>query len=381
MKLVLFIAPFYNRCGITDNYHNFFSACNKSEKSNNITFKVFNYFDEFNHLKKKYIIQNPLKFNFVFRFLEQKIPWLYYRIWMILVFVHLQVVLPIVINQQQKKYSEVIIVSQMSTIAVAFVSLYFSFNKNVKFYVWIAGLVYKNFLRKLIWQNILKNYKGIVIPTNDMRKNISNWTNSKRIYEIPNPLLTDEMKKLKKKNFIYKSNNIFKVVCIGRLSRQKGFDVLIKAISEISDVKLDIIGDGEEKIKLTKLKKELCADNKINFLGWKHKPWKSLKNYDLFVMPSRWEGPGHTVIEALCQNIPVIVSDCKYGPKETIKNGKYGIYFKKDDVAGLRRKIIKVKNNYHIYKKKSLEGGSFIRNYYSTEKIIEKYIKMFLKNN
>lgn len=377
MKLVLFVSPHYNKCGLTDLFQNFFSEYKKSKKTDDINFKVFNYFNEFNHLKKNNIIQNPIKINFVFRFLEQKIPWLYYRIWMILVFAHLQIILPIVINQKKKKYSQVIIVSQMSTIAVAFVSLYFSFNKNIKFYCWIGGLVYKNFFRKFIWRNILKNYEGIFIPTNDMRKHISSYTNSKKIYEIPNPVLTDEMKNQRKKNFIYKTSNIFKLICIGRLNKQKGFDVLIRAISKISDVKLDIIGDGEDRIKLTNLKKKLNLNNKVNLLGWQNKPWKNLNDYHLFVMPSRWEGPGHTVIEALCQNIPVIVSDCKYGPKETIKKGKFGIYFKKDDVINLRKKIIEVKNNYHVYKKKSLKGGSYIRNYYSTKNIINKYCKIF----
>ena len=374
MKLVLFISPHYNSCGETYIFQNFFL---KYKKSKNINFKVFNYLNEFNHLKSRNLIQNPLKFNLIFRSLEQKIPWLYYRIWMLFVFIHLQLILPIIIFQQKKLYSEVVIISRMSNIAVAFVSLYFFYNKNIKFYCSIAGLVYKNFFRKFIWQNILKNYTGVFIPTNDMKKYISNYTNSTKIYVMPNPVLTDEMKNVKKKNFNYKSKKIFRIISIGRLSNQKGFDILLRSINKLPNVSLDIIGDGEDKIKLTNLKEKFNLEGNVNFLGWKNKPWKYLKNYNLFVMPSRWEGPGHTVIEALCQDIPVIVSDCKFGPMETIKRGKFGLYFKKNSALNLRNKIIEVQNNYPVYKKKSLEGGRFIREFYSTEHIIKKYVKMF----
>ena len=53
MKLVLFICPHYNKCGLTDLFQNFFSEYKKSNRTGDINFKVLNYFDEFNHLKKK----------------------------------------------------------------------------------------------------------------------------------------------------------------------------------------------------------------------------------------------------------------------------------------------------------------------------------------
>jgi glycosyltransferase involved in cell wall biosynthesis len=373
MKLVLFISPHYNKCGETYIFKNFFT---NYEKRKNIEFKIFNYYSEFSHIKKKNIIENPIKINFVFRFLEQKISWTYYRIWMILVFLHLQIVLPLVIIKQRKIYSEIVIISRMSNIAVSFVSLYFSYSKNIKFYCSIAGLVYKNFFRKLIWRNIMKNFEGIIIPSEDMIEHIKEYTNSTSIFTIPNPVITSRMKENKKQNFKYNKKNDFKLIAIGRLSHQKGFDTLITSIKNIPNITLDIIGGGEDYKKLILLVKKFNLGNKVKFLGWREEPWKFLKNYNLFVMPSRWEGPGHTVIEALAQNIPVIVSNCNFGPKDTIQYGKFGTLFKTNNYFDLNTKIKRVISNYRVYHKKAIKGGVTVRVKYSTKPIIKKYINL-----
>lgn len=375
MRLVIFISPHYNKCGETYIFKNFFKSY---KKNTNIEFKIFNFYSEFNHIKKKYLIENPIKINFVNRFIEQKFSWLYYRIWMILVFLHLQIVLPLIIFKEKNRYSEVIIVSRMSNIAVSFVSLYFSYSKKIKFYCSIAGLVYKNFFRKLIWSNIIKNFQGVIIPSSDMRDYIRKYTNSSSILTIPNPVLTTEMIKFKKQNFKYNKKKIFKIIAIGRLSNQKGFDTLIQAIKTLPKVSVDIIGEGEDKKKLAYLVKKFNLQSRVRFLGWKEKPWQLVKNYNLFVMPSRWEGPGHTVIEALAQNIPVIVSDCDFGPIDTIQRGKFGVSFKKNDFLDLNKSIKNIIKKYNFYSKKAKMGGTFIRQKYKTEEIIKKYTQFFL---
>ena len=64
-----------------------------------------------------------------------------------------------------------------------------------------------------------------------------------------------------------------------------------------------------------------------------------VNNIDAFIMPSRWEGPGHTIIEALSIGMPSIVSDCRYGPAESVGYGEYAYVFKTDDVEDLLDKI------------------------------------------
>ena len=63
-------------------------------------------------------------------------------------------------------------------------------------------------------------------------------------------------------------------------------------------------------------------------------------------MPSRWEGPGHTIIEALSHGIPSIVSNCPYGPEETIGYGKFGEVFEIDDCDDFADKIQKTWKDY-----------------------------------
>ncbi|HEX4351477.1 MAG TPA: glycosyltransferase, partial [Polyangiales bacterium] len=67
--------------------------------------------------------------------------------------------------------------------------------------------------------------------------------------------------------------------------------------------------------------------------GWLDNPWAAMRRADVFVLPSRWEGFGNVVIEAMASGVPVLVSDCSYGPKEIVRDEVDGLVVKTDDVA------------------------------------------------
>ena len=140
---------------------------------------------------------------------------------------------------------------------------------------------------------------------------------------------------------------IFRIVQVSRLMHEKkGQDILIKAGGELakmgySDFSIDFIGDGDSLAYLQQLANDCDIADKVYFLGSKTQQYifEHLCDYDLFVQPSRFEGFGLTVAEAMAAKVPVLVSN-NQGPAEIIDNGKYGYFFEVDNVQACVEKMV-----------------------------------------
>jgi glycosyltransferase involved in cell wall biosynthesis len=190
----------------------------------------------------------------------------------------------------------------------------------------------------------------------------------------------------KKDDFSF--NKDLHIVQVGRiLISQKGQDILLNALSVFKNkyqipFKCDIIGGGNDLEKLKKLAIKLNISESVNFLDNKPRAWvyKNLKKYDVLVQPSRFEGFGLTVVEALAARLPVISSNIE-GPKEILDNPKYGFNFDSEDYEDLAHKLY---DCYCYYIKNKVETQTLnafnhaISNYsiVSTEK---KYITNYKK--
>ena len=164
---------------------------------------------------------------------------------------------------------------------------------------------------------------------------------------VTNGILPD---KFEKRDACHK-HSTFRMVQIGRLYHEKkGQDFMIDVCAYLyhqgyRNFHLDFIGDGsslgylQEKVKKAKL------ENNITFLGAKEQSYicDNLKNYDLFLQPSRREGFGLTVAEAMAAKVPVLVSK-QEGPLEIIDKGRFGFYFVVDDVKDCADKIKEIIN-------------------------------------
>ena len=143
---------------------------------------------------------------------------------------------------------------------------------------------------------------------------------------------------IKQKQNVYNINETFKIVQVSRLIiKHKGQDLLINAIYKLKKyitqhIIVDFIGDGYDKNELIRMTKDLGLEHEIHFLGPKDRDYvySHLNEYDLFVQPSRYEGFGLTVAEAMAAKIPVLVSKNE-GPFEIIKKGEYGYSFENGD--------------------------------------------------
>ena len=105
----------------------------------------------------------------------------------------------------------------------------------------------------------------------------------------------------------------FRIVTVGRLSYEKGQDIIINIVKRLKlqgyDLKWYLIGDGEERINLENNIKINRLEEDIILMGNQDNPYKYIKDCDIYVQPSRQEGYCMTVAEARCLGIPMIITN------------------------------------------------------------------------
>ncbi|MEZ5659159.1 MAG: glycosyltransferase [Burkholderiaceae bacterium] len=109
-----------------------------------------------------------------------------------------------------------------------------------------------------------------------------------------------------------------RLLAIGRLAPQKGFDLLLRAIAQIplDSVRLAIIGQGDELGRLMALSEALGIRSRVSFLGYQANPYAFIARADALISSSRYEGLPNVVLEALALNKPVIATPAPGGLRE-----------------------------------------------------------------
>ena len=119
---------------------------------------------------------------------------------------------------------------------------------------------------------------------------------------------------------------------------------MLKAFSLIKDkienLNLILLGYGEEINNLKKYVQENNLEKKVYFIDKTLNPYPYIKNSDLFVLTSHYEGFPNVLVESLALRTPVISTNCNAGPKEILLNGKGGILIKINDHLNLSKKIL-----------------------------------------
>lgn len=170
------------------------------------------------------------------------------------------------------------------------------------------------------------------------------------------------------------------LVACGRLKALKGFDYLLDALVEVRrtvPASLWIIGEGEERRALEMKIRRLGLANVVQLLGFQENPFKYMAAADLFVLSSLYEGFGNVIVEAMACGVPVVATDCPYGPREIIEDGKNGILAPPADAAGLASAILRVLSDDTVKAKLSAEGKTRA-NDFDARTIAAEYGNLFL---
>ncbi len=206
-------------------------------------------------------------------------------------------------------------------------------------------------LYKYLLEHAYQRANILLAQTPEMKQEIAYYHNiaENKIIIFINPLDIEHIKSnlLNIKNPFDK--NFINIIASGRLSYQKGFDILIKAFKPAVEINnklhLHIIGedDGEEK-NLKSLVKKLSLEKNVHFLGFQSNPYKFYYFSDLYILSSRWEGLPNTVLENLYLNKPIIATKCIPFMANLISNGKNGLLVDVENIEQLTKAILNFKN-------------------------------------
>lgn len=170
-----------------------------------------------------------------------------------------------------------------------------------------------------------------------------------------------------------------RILGVGRLVSQKGFDLLLKAFAlvceDYPDWSLDLVGDGPERENLEALAQRLGVSDKVFFHGAQSNVGRFYERASIFVLSSRFEGFGLVITEAQAYGVPVVAFDCPRGPSEIITNGSNGLLVKAEDVDGLAGAITKLIRDPGLADRIAAQGLSTVQEY-SPESVLEQWVKI-----
>jgi len=169
----------------------------------------------------------------------------------------------------------------------------------------------------------------------------------------------------------------------GRMVREKGVDVLLRAFSEVikhvPEAKLILAGDGPKRKELETMARQLGASNNVTFLG--HIPREKLE--EVFssswvqVIPSIWEEPfGNVALEAMARGTVVVASSAG-GLKEIIEHGKTGFLVPPGNVELLKETLLYILKNPDLIERIGKEGRRVILERFNMESYIQQFIKLY----
>lgn len=172
-------------------------------------------------------------------------------------------------------------------------------------------------------------------------------------------------------------------IIIGNISNfqyYKGHDCLIEIFSKLAmkfdNIFLLLVGEGELENNLKSLAKKLNIQDKIYFLGKRKNIYPIIQSMDIMVHPSRWEGFGIILVEAMLCKVPVIASN-RGGIPEVVKDKVTGFLFPFGDVDSFVNSISLLINDKKLMYDLKIKGYKRAKEKFNIEKMILKYSKIY----
>lgn len=173
-----------------------------------------------------------------------------------------------------------------------------------------------------------------------------------------------------------------RVIAVGRLDYQKGFDRLIEAwriIHQHEDCKdwiLDIFGQGEWKEKLQDMIEACGLQDCVKLNAPTKQIGREYANSSMLVMSSNYEGFPMVMIEAMACGLPAVSFDFKCGPKDIIQHGVNGLLVKNGDIQGLADAMMHLMADEQLRQSMSSEARKVVETY-SEEVVMRKWLELF----
>lgn len=169
---------------------------------------------------------------------------------------------------------------------------------------------------------------------------------------------------------------VFVVAASGRFVPRKGFDVLVRAIARIPGAYLWLLGDGQERAALETLARDLGVAERVRFAGWVAEPIHFIAAADAFVMPSRHEPLGNTLLEAWQAGVPS-VSTRSEGPDWYMRDGIDGIVTAIDDDAAIAAGLVRIRDDKVLAASFVANARARLAEYFTEDAVVNAYLRVF----
>ncbi len=239
----------------------------------------------------------------------------------------------------------------------------------------------QNPVKQFIFSYFFKKADKIIVNSKDFKKEMDKKY-SIDTHCILNPFIFNKIKKESKvKTQKIFSKGALKVISVGRLTLQKDFITLLKAINLVKKRKIEliIIGKGSEKDYLQKFIKSNNLSNKVKLIGYKKNPFKYINQSTIFILTSVFEGSPNVLIEAQFLKKYIISTNCPTGPREILGDGKFGDLVKVGDYKSISRILENFNLNNYVKRKirlgfKNTKNYDYKLNCLSYYNLIKKFI-------
>lgn len=162
------------------------------------------------------------------------------------------------------------------------------------------------------------------------------------------------------------------VLALGRLHRNKAFDVLIRAMRYVPGAHVVIGGEGPERAALTELARREGVADRVHLPGWVQDSGAWLKACDVFVCPSRIEPLGNVVIEAFSAGRPAVAAAIQ-GPQEIIEGTRDGLLAPVEDTRALAGRICEILDDPSVARELSVNGRARYEREFSAQTVLARW--------
>jgi glycosyltransferase involved in cell wall biosynthesis len=147
-------------------------------------------------------------------------------------------------------------------------------------------------------------------------------------------------------------------------------------LSRYPDAHLVLVGSGPEETRLRRLADSLGITGRVYFAGEQREVAPYLAASDVFVLPSRAEGLGLALMEAMSAGLPCVASRVG-GIPDLIEDGQNGLLVEPEDVAGLAKALLKLLEDRELAKRLGDRARQFIFQNYNPDVIVSQYISLY----
>lgn len=223
---------------------------------------------------------------------------------------------------------------------------------------------------------------SVVALSKESGKWLREHTNAQQIVTIPNPVtwpLPVQLPTLKPTN---KPSGQYRLLTVGRLSPEKGYDLLIKTFSQLvpqfPNWQLVIVGDGQQRDQLQAQITDANLTTQVLLPGRCGNLATWYESADLYVLSSRFEGFPNTVVEAMSHGVPVVSYDCVTGPREIIRHNIDGVLVAPENIAELTLALGELMRD-PVKREKLAARATDVKTRFAIENVTQQWRDLFQK--